>query len=230
MIALRRPPEARAAQAQIISALRESGDLHIADRLARCMEARGARRQGGGWPWTCRSSGCAWCGGTLARRWWRGLARWAMEDGTAPVSLAIVPLHHRAGGLRISVARLRRALRDVRDRAARRRTAWGGVAIAGMATGDGTAFVLVRHPGITRHEVAAVLGRRWPAAVVREIGAAEPSWSMSVEDAAELARARRGVEPLRIVVLPQRAANTGERRRANEHDLAEAYSPMPIAF
>ncbi len=102
--------------------------------------------------------------------------------------------------------------------------------MAGMATGDDTAFVLVRHPGVTRHEVAAVLRRRWSAAVVGEVGAVEPSWSMSAEDAADLARARRGVEPLRIVVLPQRAANTGERRRANEHDLAEAYAPMPIAF
>ena len=99
-----------------------------------------------------------------------------------------------------------------------------------MATGDDTAFVLVRHPGIARHEVAAVLGRRWPAAVVRKIGAAEPSWSMSVEDAAELARARRGVEPLRIVGLPQRAANTGERHSNTAHESAEPFAPMPIAF
>jgi hypothetical protein len=220
----------RAAQAKIISALRESGDLHIADRLTRCMQARSARRQGDGWPWTCRSSGRVWCGGTLARRWWRGLVQWAMEHGAAPISLAILPLHHRAGELRAAVARLRRALRDVRDHAARRRAPWSGVATAGMATGDDTAFVLVRHPGVARQEVAAALRRRWPAAVVREVGAAEPSWSMSVEDAAELARARRGVEPLRIVVLAQRTANTCERCRTAAHDLAEPFAPMPIAF
>jgi hypothetical protein len=153
-----------------------------------------------------------------------------MEDGAAPVSLAILPLHHRAGELRAAVARRRRALRDVRDRAARRRTAWGGVAMAGMAAGGDTAFVLVRHPGVTRQEVATVLRRRWSAAVVGAVGAAEPSWLMPVEDAAELARTRRGVEPLRILVMAQRVANTGERRCANEHDLAEAYAPMPIAF
>ena len=102
--------------------------------------------------------------------------------------------------------------------------------MAGMATGDDTAFLLMRHPGVTRHEVAAVLRKRWPAAVVGEVGAVEPSWSMSVQDAAELARARRGVEPMRIVVLAQRGANTDERRCASEHDLAEAYAPMPVAF
>lgn len=49
-----------------------------------------------------------------------------------------------------------------------------------------------------------MLRRRWPEVAVAEVGALEPSWSMSVEDTTELARVRRGVEPLRIVVLPQR--------------------------
>ncbi len=222
--------EMRAEQVRVISALRATGDLHLGDRLTRCMDARGARRQDDGWPWTCRTSGCAWCGGTLARRWWRGLVRWAMEDGTAPVTLAVLPLHHRAGDLRAAVARLRRACRDVRDRTARRNQRWRGVAMAGMATDGDTAFLLVRHPGVTRHEVAAVLRRRWPAAVVREVGTAEPSWSMSVEDAVELARARRGVEPLRIVVLAQRGAGTSTGQRATAHDVAEPVAPMPIAF
>ncbi len=222
--------EMRAEQVRVISALRATGDLHLGDRLTRCMDARGARRQDDGWPWTCRTSGCAWCGGTLARRWWRGLVRWAMEDGTAPVTLAVLPLHHRAGDLRAAVARLRRACRDVRDRTARRNQRWRGVAMAGMAMGDGTAFVLVRHPGLVRQEVAAVLRRRWSAAVVGEVGAAEPSWSMSAEDAAELARARRGVEPLRIVVMAQRAADACGRGRADAHGAAEPVAPMPIAF
>ena len=216
-------------QREVITELRAVGDLRAAGRLQRCLEVRLSRRHGSGWPWTCRASGCAFCGPALARRWWRGIERWITEEG-APVSLVVLPLDRHPGGLRISVARLRRALRDVRDRAARRRTAWGGVATAGMAAGDDTAFVLVRHRSVTRQEVATVLRRRWSAAVVREVGAAEPSWSMSVEDAADLARARRGVEPLRIVVLAQRAANTDERRCASEHDLAEVYAPMPIAF
>jgi hypothetical protein len=102
--------------------------------------------------------------------------------------------------------------------------------MAGMATGDSTVFVLVRHPGLTRQEVAAVLRRHWPAAVVGEVGAAEPSWSMPVEDAAELARARRGVEPLRIVVMAQRGADTCGLGRADACDVAEPFAPMPIAF
>ena len=99
-----------------------------------------------------------------------------------------------------------------------------------MATGDDTAFLLMRHPGVTRHEVAAVLRRRWSAAVVREVGAVEPSWSLFTGDAADLARARRGVEPLRILVIAQRAANTGERHSNTAHESAEPFAPMPIAF
>ena len=100
---------------------------------------------------------------------------------------------------------------------------------AARRTGTATALLLVRHAAIDRAEVAEVLHRRWPSSVVGDVGA-EPSWSMSAQDAAELAHTRRGVEPLRIVVLAQRTANTGERRCANEHDLPEAYAPMPIAF
>ncbi len=230
MIARRRSAEMRAAQAKVISALRESGDLHAANRLARCMQARAARRQGGGWPWTCRSPGCAWCGGTLARRWGRGLFEWAMEDGTAPVTLAILPLHLQAGELRAAVARLRRACRDVRDRAARRDRRWRGGAVAGMAPGDGTALLLIRHAGIGRAVIADALRRRWPDALVGDVGAASPSWTFTTRDAAELARARRGVEPLRIVVLAQRAARTSERLRGAVLDSAKPFEPMPIAF
>jgi hypothetical protein len=78
----------------------------------------------------------------------------------APVSLVILPLTHRSGGLRSIVARMGRACRDVRDRAARRRGRWRGVAIAGMASGDGAALLLIRHAGLTRAEVAEVLRGR----------------------------------------------------------------------
>jgi hypothetical protein len=101
------------------------------------------------------------------------------------------------------------------------------VAIAGMATGDGTAHVFVRHPGVAREEVAAVLHKRWPAALVGVVGASEPSWALSVKDAAGLARARRGVEPLRIVVLARRVADTAG---AAARDSAPPPEPMPIAF
>ncbi len=230
MTVQRRTLAARAAQVRVIAALLATGDTHVAGRLQRCMEAMTTRRHGTGWPWACRTSaGCAWCGKTLARRWWRGLRAWIMEHD-APVSFAVLPLPHSPGAICAASARLRRAVRDVRDRAARHRTPWRSVAFAGMATGDGVAFVLVRHPGVERPEVAAVLRKRWPAAVITVVGASEPSWAMSMEDAAELARARRGLEPLRIVVLAQRAAGTSADQRAAVHELAAPFAPMPIAF
>ena len=99
-----------------------------------------------------------------------------------------------------------------------------------MATGDGAALLLIRHAGVERAEVAAVLRRRWPAAAIGEVGAAEPSWSLSTADAAELARARRGVEPLRIVVLAQRAAGAGVRDGAAVRATPTPLEPMPTAF
>ncbi len=227
----RRSAEVAAAQVRVISALRATGDLHPADRLARCMQARGARRRGDGWPWTCGSAGCAWCGRALARRWWLGFVQWAMEEeDDAAVSHAVLPARLCPGDLRAAVARLRRACRDVRDRTARRNRRWCDVALAGMVTGDGTALLLIRHAGVERMEIAGVLRRRWPGSVVGDVGAKSPSWTFTTGESAELARARRGVEPLRIVVLPRRGANTGGRRRADAHELAEQFAPMPIAF
>jgi dienelactone hydrolase len=141
-----------------------------------------------------------------------------------------VPLHHRAGELRAAVARLRRAYRDVRDRTARRNWRWRAVAVAGMATGGGTALLLIRHTGVDRAAVAEVLGKRWPSSVVGDVGAEPPSWTFAAEYATELARTCRRVEPLRIIVLAQRAANTGERRRTAVHEPAEPFAPMPIAL
>lgn len=230
MTARRCTLEAAAAQERVITALTETGHLHVADRLRRCMVTMTTRRNGAGWPWTCRTSGgCAWCGATIKRRWWAGLRRWIVEEG-APVSLTVLPLLHRPGQLREAVARVRRALRDIRDRAARRRATWRSVALAGMATGSGVAFVLVRHPGLARSEVAAVLRKRWPEIAVVDVDAAEPSWSMSTEDAAELARIRRGVEPLRVVVLPQRAADAAALDMVGVNGASMPVAPMPIVF
>ena len=154
---------------------------------------------------------------------------WIRKDG-APISLAVLSSPNHPAGLRARVARLRRAFRDVCDRAARRHASWRAVAMAGMAAGDGTALVLVRHPGIARAEVADVLGRRWPDAAVGDAVALEPSWAMATEDAADLARARRGVEPLRIVVPAQRAADVEARRRAATGSPTPFFEAMPIAF
>ena len=72
-----------------------------------------------------------------------------------------------------------------------------------MAGGDGTALLLVSHDGVDRHEVETVLRRRWPEVVVKSLELEEPDVAMSPGDAADLGRCRRGVEPLRIVVMPQ---------------------------
>ncbi len=61
--------------------------------------------------------------------------------------------------------------------------------------------------------------RRWrPDAVLKDLAQEEPAWAMSAEDAANLGRCRRGVEPLRVVIMPQ-------------HDrqiTAPAIEPMPV--
>jgi hypothetical protein len=216
--------EMTAMQERIINALWDGGDGYVADRLGRCMRARLGRRQHDGRPWTCRSPGCLWCGKTLMRRWWLGIERWIAQDG-APVSLAVLPRRDDAGQLRATVARLRRACRDIRDRTALRRMWWRGVAMAGMASGDGTALILIRYPDITEGEVADVLRRRWPDATVRHVGSMAPSWRMPVPDAVEIARTRRGVEPLRVVVLPQKVHR---QHGLGHHPLP--VEPMPIVL
>ena len=158
-------------------------------------------------------------------RWWRGLRRWIEQDG-APVSLAVLPLGHEPGRLRAAVSRLRRACRDVRDRAARRSGRWRGVVMAGLVTGGGVALVLVGHAGVGRAEVVRTLSRRWPGAAVGDLAAAPPSCLMSAEDAAELARARRGAEPLRVVVAAQRGARPDSVGR----DAHAWTGPLPVVL
>ena len=94
-------------------------------------------------------------------------------------------------------------MRDVRDRMARRRDQWREVGFAGMIGGDRRAMVMVSHEGVGRCEVLDVLRRRWPEVLVKKLPQEEPTWEMLSDDAAELGRCRRGVEPLRIVVMPQ---------------------------
>ena len=123
----------------------------------------------------------------------------------AQVTLAVVPLSHSRGGLRAAVVRLRRACRDVRDRTARRSRLWRGIAIAGMATGSGFAFLLIRHPpSICRRELVSVLRKRWLGLIVRDAKDIAPSWDFPTDDAVELSSVGRGVEPLRVVVAAQR--------------------------
>ncbi len=202
--------KAEAAQSRVIAALRAAGDSTSADRLLRCQEARAARRSGsGGWPWRCRSAGCWACRRPAIRLWWSGLCQWVAAWGT-PVSFCKLPL--RAGrGLRAAVRHLRKTCRDLRDRAARGPGGrpWRAIAMAGLALGDGTAWLAVAHGGITRAALADGFARRFGAVVFTDFADAPPPTSFSDAAAVELSRLKRGVEPLRVAVAPQRGLAVG---------------------
>jgi hypothetical protein len=151
----------------------------------------------------------------MIRGWWHGMYRWVAG---ATSSLAIMPIDSSAG-LPDAVRRLRRGLRDVRDRMARDSRRWREVCCTGMAGDDGKALVLVTHESIDRGEVVDVLRHRWPDVVVKCLEQEEPTVAMSPGDAADLGRCHRGVEPLRIAVMPQ---------QYRQLITAPAVEPMPM--
>lgn len=131
-----------------------NGHHDVAERFYRCQHDR-QHRQIGWYPWRCRSPGCGACRRNLVRTWWQAFGGWL----TGPeISLAIVPLCD--DPIR-AIRRLRKGLRDVRDRTARQDHRWAAVAIAGLVDGD-RALLLVEHHGIERRLLWSVLERRWP--------------------------------------------------------------------
>ena len=184
-------------QRKVIAALRATPERQLADRLKRCMAGR---LSGAGRARACLSPGCFWCRSQMIQSWWHGICGWAAPDTS---SLTIITLRSPTG-LKDAVQRLRRGLRDVRDRTARHSSPWRSVCFAGMAGGNGTALILVQHEGVDRHEVLTVLRRRWPTVILKDLERETPLSTMMVDDAVDLARSRRGVEPLRVIVLPQR--------------------------
>jgi hypothetical protein len=204
-----------AAQQQVIVALDFIDEPDLAGRLERCMQGRRERRGGDGWPFTCRSAACVWCRRPMVRSWWHGMRQWAAE--ATIWSLAVIPMNSSAG-LPDAVRRVRRGLRDVRDRMARRRSRWHEVSFAGMAGGDGRALVMIAHEGIDRWEVQDVLRRRWPDVLMKALEQEQPAVTMLPGDAADLGRCRRGIEPLRLVIMPQH-----ERKIASP-----VIEPMPV--
>lgn len=198
---------AEAHQTEVIGALTATGDDAIARRLQRCQDDRQHRQTG--WPWRCHSPGCWSCRRAMMRRWWRGFRLW-LADGD--LSLAIIPSR---GDPDAGTRKLRKGLRDVRDRAAQQDRRWAAVRMAGLVSD--IVAVLVQHCGIGRAEVGARLMRRWPDVVLIDPGDITPLSEMTVAQAAALARRRRGIEPIRIIVPPQMATLSGE------HD-----APMPM--
>ena len=65
-------------------------------------------------------------------------------------------------------------------------------------------LVLISHEGVDRRDVLDVLSRRWPDAVLKDLAQEEPTWVMTPDDAVDLGTRRRGVELLRIMVMPQK--------------------------
>jgi hypothetical protein len=150
------------------------------------------------------------------RTWWRGFLLWVGDSDT---SLVVVPV---TGDPVIAGRRLRKALRDERDRAAsRRHPRWRAMAMAGLIDRD-RALILIKHPDIARAEVGSMLERRWPDVWLGDAGNMQPSGSISVEAGAALARRRRGIEPIRIVILAQRETATPVERWDDQ--------PMPFVF
>ena len=91
-----------------------------------------------------------------------------------------------------------------------------------MIGGDHRALVLISHEGLERREVLGALCRRWPEVVLKDLEHEELTWTMTPDAAAELGNRRRGVEPLRILVMPQRVT------RVTVAPMLEIVEPMPI--
>jgi hypothetical protein len=118
-----------AAQQEVIVALTDVGEADLAGCLERCLQARGERRGGDGWPFTCRSAACVWCRRPLIRAWWNGMCQWSAATTT---SLAIIPLHSSAGRPD--------AVRRMRRGCATFETGWR------VAVGDGMRSALLAWP------------------------------------------------------------------------------------
>lgn len=184
--------------AVIADLLRRHGRADAVDRMSRCVAARRGRHRNGGWPYRCRLAACPTCGPRLAARWWSGMEVWAASGGRPVLSCVLPPRSDVGLG---AVGRLAgRALRDLRDRRARRDRLWGHVVALGMVAADRRLHLLFVHPGLPAATVEQAIRRRWPAA---DFPGPPPSFSWSVEDTIALALARRGVEPIRVVVLRQ---------------------------
>ena len=168
-----------------------------------------------------KSFACLWCRRAMVRGWWSGIRYWSKAASTS--SLAIISVLSPAG-LPDAARRLRRGLRDVRDHAARRWKRWRTVSFAGLMGGDRKALVIISHQGVHCREVLDVLRRRWPDVVVKELEHEDPTWTMRADDAADLGSRRRGAEPLRIVVMPQRV------QRVTVAPASVIVEPMPVVI
>ena len=76
------------------------------------------------------------------------------------------------------------------------------MAFAGLMCGITRRVMISTRDAVAR--CSNVLRGRWPDGVVKELKQEESTWTMTAVDAADLGSRRRGVELLRIVIMPQR--------------------------
>jgi len=86
--------------------------------------------------------------------------------------------------------------------------------------------LMVAHPEITGSRFSSLITRRFPLSVVRAgIPEGSAPSSLPVADAVQLASCRRGIEPIRIIVPPQRTLVPHVKVVVSDMD-----NPMPIIF
>ena len=205
----------------VLNAIGTPRALRAASALRECPSERKPAR--GRWPSVCGRAGRARCSKPLLGGWPAGLARWAsMQRGLTTFAF---PLDHQPGEIRTAVRVARRALRDLRDRRGRGDYGrlWRGVWCNGVVGASGLRLHVV-HAGLSSADVLALLQRRWPAARIVPVDDPVPM-AFGAEDAAALALAHRGAEPLRVSLMPQ-----GSRRVSSKMAVPIALEPMPCIF
>lgn len=215
----------RAVSQKTVADLRQVGVAEVADRLERCAAER-RNRTPDRRNWVRRSAACPWCGRTLVRRWQTGLHDWVGSG--ADVSYVCVALPG-SGHLRDVVRCFRRALRDARDRAGRKRRVWRHMSAAGIVLPGASgrvALLAIRHAGLTRPQVAEFFAR-WPGSVVSAEEPHAPPLRWSQADRVALAALRRGCECLRVVLQPQ---GLGQQQRQTQATGTGCVEPLPVTF
>lgn len=190
-------------QARIIARAFASGEWWLAERLAQCQGARLWRTPSG--RYQCRSAACHACRRAAITRWWRAIvSAWAGNHSTA---IELSALSWAAEGA--PAAQLRRRLRDWRDGLARLDPRFASVGIAGFQMAD-RAMLLVQHSGVERGALLNAVAPKWCAQVISVDGVFDTTLDETF--ALRVGRLRRGVEPMRAFVMPQRASFFSQQR------------------
>lgn len=197
-------------QARIIARAFSSGECWLAERLTDCQRARLWRTRET--RYRCRSAACHACRRAAMTRWWNAIvSAWAGDRSTAVQMSGLIWPNEG-----VPAARLRRQLRDWRDGLARSQPLFAALGMAGFFTGE-HAHLVVQHSGLHRDVLLHALGSRWDVrAISMQAGL---STCLEVDHAIQAGTLRRGVEPIRIFVMPQRS--TYVRRSSDEE-------PMPM--